>query len=64
MTKFYKKFALDTEGAVTVDWVVLTATVVGLGIGVVAVLLNGSNALGSKLADSMANAEVNQLDLE
>lgn len=64
MTKFFKKFASNTEGAVTVDWVVLTATVVGLGVGVVAVLLNGNNALGSKLSESMANAEVQQLDLE
>ena len=33
-----KKFALDESGAVTVDWVVLTALVVGLGIAVVGVI--------------------------
>ncbi|MCZ0812681.1 MAG: hypothetical protein ACQEVT_08070 [Pseudomonadota bacterium] len=64
MTKFFKTFASNTEGAVTVDWVVLTATVVGLGVGVVAVLLNGNSALGEKLSDSMANAEVRQLVLD
>ncbi len=29
-----KSFARDEDGAVTVDWVVLTAAIVGLGIAV------------------------------
>lgn len=28
----FKRFAADENGAVTVDWVVLTAAVVGLGV--------------------------------
>ena len=32
MTNFFKRFAQDESGAVTVDWVVLTAAVVGFGI--------------------------------
>ena len=32
MTKFINKFRKDEDGAVTVDWVVLTAAVVGLAI--------------------------------
>jgi hypothetical protein len=35
MLDFIKTFALDEDGAVTVDWVVLTAAIVGLGIAVV-----------------------------
>ena len=36
MIKFIKKFRSEEEGAVTVDWVVLTAAVVGLGVAGVA----------------------------
>ncbi len=32
MTKFLNKFRKDENGAVTVDWVVLTAAVVGLAV--------------------------------
>ncbi|MCJ7873021.1 hypothetical protein Q4577_16690 [Marinovum sp. 2_MG-2023] len=32
MTKFIKNFRKDEDGAVTVDWVVLTAAIVGLAI--------------------------------
>ncbi len=59
-----KKFARDSDGAVTVDWVVMTATVVGLGIGVVATLLSANNTLGNRVADSMKNAEVKSINLD
>lgn len=32
MTSFLNKFRTDEDGAVTVDWVVLTAAVVGLAV--------------------------------
>eukprot|EP00237_Pycnococcus_provasolii_P006599 CAMPEP_0206122598 /NCGR_PEP_ID=MMETSP1472-20131121/2220_1 /ASSEMBLY_ACC=CAM_ASM_001108 /TAXON_ID=41880 /ORGANISM="Pycnococcus provasolii, Strain RCC251" /LENGTH=34 /DNA_ID= /DNA_START= /DNA_END= /DNA_ORIENTATION= len=32
MNTFIQNFLKDEDGAVTVDWVVLTAAVVGLGI--------------------------------
>ena len=32
MTKFINAFVKDEDGAVTVDWVVLTAAIVGLAI--------------------------------
>ncbi|MDA7428446.1 hypothetical protein PGB28_08245 [Primorskyibacter aestuariivivens] len=32
MIKFINKFRKDEDGAVTVDWVVLTAAIVGLAI--------------------------------
>lgn len=34
MRKTIREFLLDTDGAVTVDWVVLTAAIVGLGMAV------------------------------
>ena len=36
MRVFFSQFRKSEDGAVTVDWVVLTAAVVGLAIGVVA----------------------------
>ncbi len=38
MLNFIKTFRSDEDGAVTVDWVVLTAAVVGLGIAVIAAI--------------------------
>ncbi len=32
LTNFFKRFKNDESGAVTVDWVVLTAAIVGLGM--------------------------------
>ncbi len=36
-----KTFSKDESGAVTVDWVVLTAAIVGLGIAVIAAVSGG-----------------------
>jgi Flp pilus assembly pilin Flp len=46
--KLFKNFKKDEDGAVTVDWVVLTAALVGLGILVIGVVSQGlSNAAAS-----------------
>lgn len=42
MLRFIKNFKDDEAGAVTVDWVVLTAAVVGLATGLVVELRGGS----------------------
>ncbi|WP_415921215.1 hypothetical protein [Tateyamaria sp. SN6-1] len=42
MKKVIQSFARDTSGAVTVDWVVLTAAVVALAVALVLLLTNGS----------------------
>lgn len=36
----------NDDGAVTVDWVVLTAAIVGLGVATMAVLANGTTNVG------------------
>ena len=36
MFRRVKHFASDEDGAVTIDWVVLTGAIVGLGIAVIA----------------------------
>ena len=41
MFDFIKNFRKDEDGAVTVDFVVVTAAVVGLGVAVLATLADG-----------------------
>ncbi|MEL6617574.1 MAG: hypothetical protein AAFP16_01765 [Pseudomonadota bacterium] len=42
MKSYIKSFLRDQDGAVTVDWVVITAAVVGLAVALVLALTNGS----------------------
>ncbi|MDA9207489.1 hypothetical protein N9O61_01250 [Octadecabacter sp.] len=42
MFKFFKKFRAQDDGAVTVDWVVLTAAIVGLAVALIAIIANGA----------------------
>lgn len=45
MTKFLNKFRKDENGAVTVDWVVLTAAVVGLAVAAYTSIETGATEL-------------------
>ncbi len=45
MMKFIKNFRKDEDGAVTVDWVVLTAAVVGLAVAAYSSISGGANEL-------------------
>lgn len=58
MIKFFKNFSKDEDGAVTVDWVVLTAAVVGLGIAGVASVSNGVDTLAGKIDTSVGGGTV------
>ncbi len=42
MKRLLNHFAKEESGAVTVDWVVLTAAIVGLGIAVIGTVSNGA----------------------
>ncbi|PHQ84156.1 MAG: hypothetical protein COB65_06225 [Thalassobium sp.] len=53
MLNFIKNFRNDEDGAVTVDWVVLTAAIVGLGIAVLTSVGNGTTALGDKISSQL-----------
>jgi Flp pilus assembly pilin Flp len=55
MTALIKNFAKSESGAVTVDWVVLTAALVGLGLAVMAVVSSGVENLGTDIRNSLAN---------
>jgi len=50
MTKFLNKFRKDEDGAVTVDWVVLTAAVVGLAIAAYGTIEDQTNLLAADAA--------------
>ncbi|MDD9726301.1 hypothetical protein PVV74_12600 [Roseovarius sp. SK2] len=58
MIKFIKKFRKDEEGAVTVDWVVLTAAVVGLGVAGVASVSDGVGLLADKISSGVEGQSV------
>jgi len=45
MMKFVKNFRNDEDGAVTVDWVVLTAAVVGLAIAAYGSIQTGAASM-------------------
>ncbi len=53
-----KNFHNDESGAVTVDWVVLTAAIVGLGIAVVASVSGGVGTLGDNISSALSGASV------
>lgn len=53
-------FRADESGAVTVDWVVLTAALVGLGLAVMAVVSGGVENLSEETAEDLAAVEVGE----
>ncbi|WP_146636137.1 pilus assembly protein [Nioella nitratireducens] len=52
-------FAFDESGAVTVDWVVLTAALVGLGLAVMSVVSGGLENLSGDIKDQLEVDHVN-----
>ncbi|WP_376876992.1 hypothetical protein [Albirhodobacter sp. R86504] len=47
--KLVKKFNAEEEGAVTVDWVVLTAAVVGLGAAALSMVTKGTGKASTSI---------------
>jgi hypothetical protein len=47
-------FIVQEEGAVTVDWVVLTAAIVGLGVLVVTPIATGTTSMSALLTNYIA----------
>jgi hypothetical protein len=59
--KFFKptKTFHDAEdGAVTVDWVVLTAAVVGLGVAALATIRKGTDSLTDKINNYLSSVTI------
>ena len=57
MIKFIKKFRKDEEGAVTVDWVVLTAAVVGLGVAAFTAVETSTSGLTTEMTTALNSAD-------
>ena len=53
MLNTIKNFAANESGAVTVDWVVLTAAVVGLGLAVLSLIKGKTETQRNKIGDAM-----------
>ena len=56
--KLFNAFLKDESGAVTVDWVVLTAAIVGLGIAVLTTVGNGTTALADAVSSELASTTI------
>jgi Flp pilus assembly pilin Flp len=60
--KMTRKFRNDEEGAVTVDWVVLTAAIVGMGVAVMATVKNGTTNVANKISQGLGQVDVEGVD--
>ncbi|MEO0356715.1 MAG: hypothetical protein AAF386_00220 [Pseudomonadota bacterium] len=58
MSNVLKNFFANEDGAVTVDWVVLTAAVVGLGAAVLASVSTGVLSLAGKTENALDSMTV------
>jgi len=56
--KLAKKFCNDEDGAVTVDWVVLTAAIVGLGIAVLTSVTKGTKTVTEAVSSHLNGTTV------
>ncbi len=62
MNERVRQFLKDEDGAVTVDWVVMTAAVVGLGTAAVNTVEEGVTALASGIAAEISAKTVDNGD--
>jgi len=51
--KLTKRFKNEEDGAVTVDWVVLTAAIVGLAVAVIASVRSATTTLGDRISSEV-----------
>lgn len=56
--RFFGNFHQDEDGAVTVDWVVLTAAIVGLGIAVLSSVTSGTKTVTEAVSSHLAGTTV------
>ena len=59
MVKFFENFRKNEDGAVTVDWVVLTAAVVGLAIAAYTSIESGATDLTAKTGTFLSAQDPN-----
>ena len=61
-THFASQFITDESGAITVDWTVMTAAVVGLGLASMGVVSGGIQNLSTDISDHLSNNDWNLFD--
>lgn len=61
ISKFLASFIRDDDAAVTVDWVVLTAGIVALGLAVIIVIRAQLDSAGITLASNIDDAVISGL---
>lgn len=54
---FLRKFRQDDDGAITVDWVVLTASVIALAVAGFIGTLQGVNTAGSNVSTTLSTTK-------
>jgi hypothetical protein len=59
MFNFINTFRAEEDGAVTVDWVVLTAAIVGLGIAILTTVRDGAEDLADGIGDDLTARAAN-----
>lgn len=64
MTNFIKAFARDENGAVTVDWVVLTAAVVGLAVAAYGSIQSGASSITAATDTTLSSMTVGTVNLD
>ncbi len=57
----FSRFMISEDGAVTVDWVVLTAAIVGLGMATMAVVSAGVESLSNDTAGQLAEIDAGDM---
>ncbi len=62
MINFFKHFRTDEDGAVTVDWVVLTTAILGLGIAVLTIVGKGTVTLSEKISAQLEAQSIQTFD--
>jgi hypothetical protein len=58
--KMLKNFASEEKGSVTVDWIVLTAGLVGLAVAVLATVNTGTTSVATRTSDAIAVMDATQ----
>ncbi|SEN78971.1 hypothetical protein [Palleronia pelagia] len=56
--KSIKRYNENEDGAVTVDWVVLTAAIVGLGVAVLASVTSGTKTATHNVSNKLTSTSV------
>ncbi len=58
LLNLFKSFKNDEAGAVTVDWVVLTAAIVGLGLVVMSTVSGGLRTAATGIVTTVGHADL------